>query len=1173
MQPRHLPQARTPPAQHVMRGAPTAAGQCIPAAMSKATHGVRSSPYYPPPPPPHHQLLNWTPPQPPPTPMPYDPNLPLLAMQYRPQPQPHPLCFAPYPSTGLLWNTAVQQPLPLQGPRYPTYPGIDPHANPTYIAHDQNTNFRTYRTSVPTMTPREETAAYHFPPYPDQPALASRPMPATSVPEVEYSRTEPGGADPQPAPDRRSVYDNFNLLAQAHPQHSPQPHNAPSLPKAQMASRYTGTPMPVSKAPTLPQATAPSPPPKYASLPPERCDHIRSIPHNLQHPCAPPIAKTYAIPTTTAPPNPTPHKYISAHKPPPPSLAEALSLTAEALSFSLGTWASRMKNQGTAHTMTRETHQASYPDVTATTSTGALGHTGGPPTTQTDAHGESDQEEWTDHHPQRREPCDRPAAKSTPMVSAPTCRVLKQSYGRYNLPKAGGEGLSSYNPSSLPRPPRRDLSADTDDDASVLIYSEDTAGFVRTTAHDPSLWETLSRQQKSLTFSRPESHVPPPRRTSTTSSLRLPNREDLLSIQTYDILDTPSNSEQPMPEEMVSQDSPVPRATASPYPPQQVHDMQPNENVDEEVFDLDPSEENEPESAAPSSDDDHDNRMTGRRPALPDLPAQPEPDREDQRSPSPLDTLDPTDIWDAETQAEALQLLMTCLPRLGEPLRTRLSFAPFATIIPAQWFEISLNPIYTPHCRQFAQLVKAEAPSVLNDFLLADFNVVFRDKSATAGHFKSLLRMKYAVKASYFVGLFEENTLGEILRNARFKANRRKTWPNNLITKRTDGLGHQITYSHLQPEGTPGVAIRTDSLLGFPSHLMEPQVVIPPRMHETGQIRLPLAGRTSTSNVPPNTASPTPQTLTNSSPRPPGPPPREVVHQNTHVPSHRSSTTEQQRMRNALGPRQLSTDNQPASTGPTEPAPATVGSTEHENPRTTMTEVATADTTEQNKGPDGDQEPPPPTTATKTPYQQRKTRAEAVLREMGTFTNWEKIGGVIVHRSEATEPSEETRAKNRDMPASSNPTPMSRPDQLRQQARYAYLSKPPPDPLQTSTDMPLAGYCRPSQTLREPVPKESPSPGAHAPLEPSLSTPQSAPPKRRRESEDEGQKHSATGTNFSAECRTDPNLCTECTCLAYHSSLRQRTPSTQPAQGGPPSGNQSTSADPPAPSPGHGRTP
>ena len=169
-------------------------GHPSPAAMSKALHGARSSPYCPPPPPHHHQFLNWTPPQPP---MPYRPNQTLLAVHYQPQPRPRSFCFAPHPSTGLPWNTMAQQPFPHRGLDNPAHPGVGPRANPTFIAHDQNTNFRTYRTSAPTTTTREETTAYHFSPCPDQSAFTARPLPVTSAHLVEPYCTESWGTDPR----------------------------------------------------------------------------------------------------------------------------------------------------------------------------------------------------------------------------------------------------------------------------------------------------------------------------------------------------------------------------------------------------------------------------------------------------------------------------------------------------------------------------------------------------------------------------------------------------------------------------------------------------------------------------------------------------------------------------------------------------------------------------------------------------------------------------------------------------------------------------------------------------------------------------------------------------------------------------------------------------------------
>ena len=106
--------------------------------------------------------------------------------------------------------------------------------------------------------------------------------------------------------------------------------------------------------------------------------------------------------------------------------------------------------------------------------------------------------------------------------------------------------------------------------------------------------------------------------------------------------------------------------------------------------------------------------------------------------------------------------------------------SPSAT--PAQWFAITPNAIYTPHCRAFAHLVKAEAPHVLNVFLLADFNIVLRDKKVTAGHVESLLRIKYGIKAVHSTRMTKSTSVAQLLQNPTLRANRQEPWVNDQIT-------------------------------------------------------------------------------------------------------------------------------------------------------------------------------------------------------------------------------------------------------------------------------------------------------------------------------------------------------------------------------------------------------
>ena len=66
--------------------------------------------------------------------------------------------------------------------------------------------------------------------------------------------------------------------------------------------------------------------------------------------------------------------------------------------------------------------------------------------------------------------------------------------------------------------------------------------------------------------------------------------------------------------------------------------------------------------------------------------------------------LEPTKVWTAEQHENALRSPLVRLPRIGEPLRTRVTQAPSAPLIPDHWFQISLNPIFGTLRRTFAQV-------------------------------------------------------------------------------------------------------------------------------------------------------------------------------------------------------------------------------------------------------------------------------------------------------------------------------------------------------------------------------------------------------------------------------------------------------------------------------------
>ena len=84
---------------------------------------------------------------------------------------------------------------------------------------------------------------------------------------------------------------------------------------------------------------------------------------------------------------------------------------------------------------------------------------------------------------------------------------------------------------------------------------------------------------------------------------------------------------------------------------------------------------------------------------------------------------------------------------------------------------------------------------MLNVFLLADFNIVLRDKKVTAGHVESLLRIKYGIKAVYFTHVMQIASADQLLQTPTLRANRRKVWADGHIAERADAHGHQIIYS------------------------------------------------------------------------------------------------------------------------------------------------------------------------------------------------------------------------------------------------------------------------------------------------------------------------------------------------------------------------------------------
>ena len=286
-----------------------------------------------------------------------------------------------------------------------------------------------------------------------------------------------------------------------------------------------------------------------------------------------------------------------------------------------------------------------------------------------------------------------------------------------------------------------------------------------------ALWRTLPHTQRILKFSHPtrlHASVPSPRQRNPAHA----SAELVSCTSVYEISDFSSHAETTYSKR--SNDlstSPAVPDERMPDPSPRLPEPSASRRADEGNDATSQTEGNMagadsgPRSRVPSFDTNPRGPLqTGQHPAYPA-----------EERPLPR-MLNPNKMWTPEQHAAALQVVMHSLPQLGEPLRTCISQVPFVSIFPAQWFAIALNPVYTPHCRTFAQLVGAEAPKVLNAFLLADFNVIYRDREATAGHSKSLLRIRYGIKVIHLIKLMRGTSVVQILRNPTLRANRRKTW-------------------------------------------------------------------------------------------------------------------------------------------------------------------------------------------------------------------------------------------------------------------------------------------------------------------------------------------------------------------------------------------------------------
>ena len=85
------------------------------------------------------------------------------------------------------------------------------------------------------------------------------------------------------------------------------------------------------------------------------------------------------------------------------------------------------------------------------------------------------------------------------------------------------------------------------------------------------------------------------------------------------------------------------------------------------------------------------------------------------------------------------------LPQVQEPLRTALQRSPFTPWLPANWFSITTEPLYTASDRDFTPKLYRHDPELLCCLMEADINLLCLDSTTSTADVREFLSCKYGL--------------------------------------------------------------------------------------------------------------------------------------------------------------------------------------------------------------------------------------------------------------------------------------------------------------------------------------------------------------------------------------------------------------------------------------------
>ena len=112
------------------------------------------------------------------------------------------------------------------------------------------------------------------------------------------------------------------------------------------------------------------------------------------------------------------------------------------------------------------------------------------------------------------------------------------------------------------------------------------------------------------------------------------------------------------------------------------------------------------------------------------------------------------------------------IPLIGEPLRTAIRQSDYQDQISTTWLRVTLGPYYSFKDRVFARKMGKSDVNLLNNFLLADFNLLCGDPAVTANQVRSYLQSEYAVNPQRLTQLIGVTTISQALTAPELAATR-----------------------------------------------------------------------------------------------------------------------------------------------------------------------------------------------------------------------------------------------------------------------------------------------------------------------------------------------------------------------------------------------------------------